>query len=329
MKKNVLYIILVLVLIAIAVVFYFHDEKSTLLSGSDEFTLDEPEKVDSLLLKQDSVRFTLVKKNENWTLNGIVPVRKKAVNHLFDVLTELKIEAPVTKENQEEVIDLVKQNPIHVKIYSKGKKIKDYLVEDSEYKKGVTYMMMNDKSTPFLMSIPGFDGDIADLYYVDPSFWRDRTIFNYSAVDIRSVIVQYSASSKNSFELKYKEDGFSLKDLNEDKELEAVSNNKASRYYSYFSDIRYERIFKRQRLLDSIKQGQPFCEITVRDKSDNTLTLKTYRKPSSGESDAFGQQGKYDLNHLYGIYSEFDEILLIKYTEIDPLFKEIDYFRVD
>jgi len=329
MKKNVLYTILVIVLVAIAVIFYLHDEKSTLLPGSSDFALNETEKVDSIFLQQDSLQVTLVKKKGKWTLDGVIPIRKKAIAHFFNVLTALQVEAPATKETKEEIIDLVHQNPVYVEIYSNGNVIKDYLVEDSKYKKGATYMMMKGKSTPFLMSIPGFEGDIANLYNVEPSYWRDRTIFSYSAIDISSVKVIYPSGSKSSFKLNYNDEGFRLIDLDQNRELKSVRNDRASRYYSYFSDIRYERIFSDQRLLDSLKQGEPFCKIAVKDKNDNQLTLETYRKPSSGQKDAFGQKSNYDLNHLYGIYSKFDEILLIKYTEIDPLFKEIDYFRVD
>ena len=329
MKKNVLYTILVIVLVAIAVIFYLHDEKSTLLPGSSDFALNETEKVDSIFLQQDSLQVTLVKKKGKWTLDGVIPIRKKAIAHFFNVLTALQVEAPATKETKEEIIDLVHQNPVYVEIYSNGNVIKDYLVEDSKYKKGATYMMMKGKSTPFLMSIPGFEGDIANLYNVEPSYWRDRTIFSYSAIDIGSVKVIYPSGSKSSFKLNYNDEGFRLIDLDQNRELKSVRNDRASRYYSYFSDIRYERIFSDQRLLDSLKQGEPFCKLAVKDKNDNQLTLETYRKPSSGQKDAFGQKSNYDLNHLYGIYSKFDEILLIKYTEIDPLFKEIDYFRVD
>jgi len=328
MKKNILYIIIVIVLVAIAVVFYLHDEKSTLLPGSSDFALNDTEKVDSIFLQQDSVHITLVKKNKKWLLDGVIPVRKKAITHFFNVLTGLQVEAPATKETRDEIIDLVEQNPVRVKIYSKGSLIKDYLVEDSKYKKGATYMMMKDKSTPFLVSIPGYKDDLANLYNADPSYWRDRTIFSYSAIDISSVKVTYASGSKSSFKLNY-DDGFRLIDLSQDTELKSVRNDRASRYYSYFSDVRYERIFRNQSLLDSLKQVQPFCKISVKDEKDNKLTLETYRKLSSGQKDSFGQKSKYDLNHLYGIYSKFDEILLIKYTEIDPLFKEIDYFRVD
>jgi hypothetical protein len=329
MKKNILYIIIIVGLIIVAVVFYLQNEKSTLLPGSSDFVLDADHQVDSISLQQDSVQFTLVRENQHWTLNGYLPARKGAVKNFYEVLTGLQIEAPATKDNREEIIDLVQQNPIHVKIYRKGRLIKNYLVEDSKYKKGATYMMMEDASTPYLMSYPGYNGDLARLYSVDPMYWRDRTIFSYSGIDIRNVKVKYNSEAKHSFELDYINDQFSLIDLKTDKRITTVNTSRASRYYSYYSDIRYEDVIGRASLKDSLKQVQPFCKITVRDKNDQVVTLSAYRKPSKGNKDAFGQTSSYDLNYLYGVYSEYGEILLIKYTEIDPLFKEIDYFRVD
>jgi hypothetical protein len=329
MKKNILYIIVIVVLIIVAVVFYLQNEKSTLLPGSSDFVLSDSQRVDSIALQQDSVKFTLVRENSHWSLNGKLPVRKRAIGDFFQVLTGLQIEAPATKSNREEIIDLVDQNPIHVKIYRRGKAIKNYLVEDSKYKKGVTYMMMKDASSPFLMNFPGYNGDIAQLYHADPVYWRDRTIFSYSGIDIRNVKVEYSSKKKHSFELNYINNQFNLIDLSENKKITDLNNSRASRYYSYFSDIRYEDIVERKKLKDSLQTIEPFCKITVRDKNDQVIDLKAYRKPSTGKEDEFGQTSRYDLNHLYGVFSEYEEILLIKYTEIDPLFKEIDYFRVD
>ena len=329
MKKNILYIILIVGLIIIAVIFYLQNEKSTLLPGSSDFALDEDQQVDSISLKQDSVQFTLVRKNNNWSLNGTIPARKRAVTNFLDILTGLQVEAPATRSNQDEIIDLIHQNSIHVKIYRKGRLIKNYLVEDSKYKRGVTYMMMEETSSPFLMSYPGFSGDLARLYHVDPVYWRDRTIFSYSGIDIRNAKVEYTSKAKHSFELNYINDQFSLIDLSNNKEIEAVNTSRASRYYSYYSDIRYEDIVNRKSLKDSLEAVSPFCKVTIRDKNDQVVSLQAYRKPSKGVKDAFGQTSAYDLNYLYGKLSEYEEILLIKYTEIDPLFKEIDYFRVD
>jgi len=81
------------------------------------------------------------------------------------------------------------------------------------------------------------------------------------------------------------------------------------------------------RLLDSLRRSQPHCTIEITDKKGNHRKLLTYRKESAGQKDAFGQASPYDLNYLYGRYQPSGEILLIKYTEIDPLLKEIDYFR--
>ena len=329
MKKNVIYIAIILVLVTVAVIFYVKDEKSTLMPGSSDFVLEDIQQVDSIFLQQDSLQLTLNRKKDQWFINHTIPVRKPAISNFFNVLTSLRVEAPCRKETREEVLDLIHQSPVEVKIYDKGHTIKHYLVEDSKYKKEITYMMMQNGSTPFIMNLPGYQGDIAKLYRLDLSYWRDKTFFSYSPIDIKRIEMHYPAESKVSFRLTYNTEKFTLVNTDSDKALPTLSSAKASRFFSYFSDVRYERLIARSSLQDSLKNQQPFCTIKVADTKGREVTLRTYRKASGGETDAFGQQSEYDLNHLYGLYSEYEEILLIKYTEIDPLFKEIDYFRVD
>lgn len=289
--------------------------------------MDENVRVDSIRLTQQNDSILLVNRNNRWSINEILPVRKRAMDHFFNVLTGLKIEAPATRESREEILDLIRQNPIKVHIYREGTLIKNYLVEDSKYKKGITYMMMQNDKEPFLVNLPNYQGDIADLYRVDASYWRDRNIFRFSGIDIERVKIEYLSASQTSFELTYRKDKFEMKIIGSENSPVPVRSDKASRFYSYFSDVRYEEIIHDPALLDSLRNQDPFCDILVEGTDRKSVHLQTYRKKSEGGQDAFGQKSKYDLNYLYGLYDGIDEIMLIKYTEIDPLFKEIDYFR--
>jgi hypothetical protein len=331
MNKTSLYIVAILVLIAIAVLFYLKNEKNTLDAHLTTFALEKAEQPDSIVLRQDTLKTYLVLKNNQWVVNGNFPARNRTVEHFFNVLHNLKIEAPATESAKKEVIGLVRENPVHVKLYQKNKKIRDYLVEDSKYKKGATYMMMQQGEEPFLMNLPGHEGDIAPLYHADPSYWRSRIIFSYSGVDLQEVQVLYPEKPAESFILHYtKNDQFYLEQPGSRKKIKNISNERAARYLSYFSDIRYASVIKTSDLLmDSLKHETPFCSFRITDINGKTRKLETYRKMADQLKDQFGQKSKYDLNYLYGIFDGFDEILLIKYTEIDPLFKEIDYFRVE
>lgn len=260
-------------------------------------------------------------------MNQQLYAHKQNVQQLLNVFQDLRVEAPAQKTNRRQLLEIIRDNPIHVKIYGKDNIIKDYLIEDSQHKKGVSYMMMEGSNEPFIMELPGYDGDLADLVKVDANYWRDKTLFDYSGLDIESIKVTYPSEMQHSFYLSYG-DKFRLQSLAKDEYIEGFSGSKAARYFSYFANVRFHEIITDEpRIKDSLEKATPYCVFEIVDENNNMTKLYTYRKRSGGKGDPFGQQSNYDLNFLYGRFERVEEILLIKYTEIDPLLKEINYFR--
>lgn len=330
MKFSRIYIIVLLLLVAAAGYLFLKDQSSTLDPGSSDFSLEEDEVagLDTILLSQDSETIKLYKDNERWYLNQQLYAREKNVQQLLNVFRDLRVEAPAQKSDHRELLETIRKNPIHVKIYSEGDLIKDFLIEDSPQKEGTSYMMMENSKEPFIMGLPGYDGDLASLVKVDVNYWRDKTLFDYSGLDIESIKVVYPSDMEQSFYLSYGEDEFRLQSLAKDKYIENFSSSKAARYFSYFGNVRFDKvILDKPRLKDSLMEANPYCVFEIVDEDNNLTKLYTYRKKSEGREDPFGQKGSYDLNLLYGRLERVEEILLIKYTEFDPLLKEIDYFR--
>ena len=327
MKKSVLYIVVLVILALVALYVYLQDQNSTLDAGFTSFGIRDRQKVDSLILRQGDERVRLHRRANTWYVNEHTYARGKAIEQFFNLLEDIRVEAPAPENNRDELLAMVRENPIHVQIYQRDRLIRNYLVEQSPAKKGHTYMMVHDSRKPFLMNLPGFQGDLASLFRVDPEYWRDRTLFDYSGLDLKAIEVVYPEKSAASFRLTYHQDQFSLRPL-ENKPVESFSSSKAARYFSYFGNVRFHSVITDdQQLTDSLKQSQPYCTIRLTDDQGNRRKLLTYRKKAVSAKDEFGQQSTYDLNFLYGRFEHSEEILLIKYTEIDPLLKEINYFR--
>jgi len=327
MKKTLPYIVLLVVLAAVALYLYMQDQNSTLDPGFSSFGITDRQKVDSVLLRQEDQWVKLHRQEDTWYVNDHMYARDKAIDQFFNLLEDIRVEAPATENNLDELLGMIRENPIHVQIYQHDRLIRNYLVEQSPAKKGHTYMMVHDSRKPFLMNLPGFQGDLAPLYRVEPEFWRDRTLFDYSGLDLKAIEVIYPEKSSASFLLTYHQDQFRLRSL-ENKPVESFNSNKAARYFSYFGNVRFHSVITdNQHLSDSLKKSQPLCSIHLTDVKGNRRKLLTYRKKSESGQDAFGQQSPWDLNFLYGRFEQSEEILLINYTEIDPLLKEINYFR--
>jgi len=328
MKKSWIYILLLVVLALLAVYLYLQDQQSTLDASFSTFGIKKEQKVDSVLIRQGNQQVKLHREGEQWYVNEHIFARTRSIDQFFNLLDDLRVEAPAARENLDELIEQIQTHAIHVQIYKKNRLIRDYLVEDSPYHEGNTYMMVTGTGQPFLMSLPGYNKDLAPLFRANPEYWRNQTLFDYEGPDLKVVQVKYPEKQEASFTLTYQTDRFELKRPQAGQQVEDFSSNKAARYFSYFSNVRFHSVITgNTRLKDSLREAQSYCAIEITDQQGNQRKLTTYRKSSEGRKDAFGQQAPYDLNYLYGRYDQSEEILLIKYTEIDPLLKEIDYFR--
>lgn len=329
-RKTYIYLLAILFLVVVSAIVYYKDTSTTLDPGLTDFSLRNDEAPDSIFINQKDNEIVLKKESGQWVLGNEFPVSKKQIDNLFYALENLTVEAPVRESSKETVIDMVGQNPIKIQIFEDDLKIKDYLIEDSPYKKDMTYMMVRGTNEPFIMNVPGYDGDIAAMFRPEKDKWRSKEIFDYTGLEIMQVEVVYPSDSAGSFVLHYPSDNqFVVESIQNGKNSFTPDIEKASRYLSYFSGIEYETMLESDQIVDSLAKEKPYCRFYVEDESGKTTRLVMYRKAGAGNEDAFGQTAKYDLNHLYGYYNEVGEILLIKYTEIDPLLKEIDYFRVE
>ncbi|MFW5944025.1 MAG: hypothetical protein ACOCTU_02085 [Bacteroidota bacterium] len=330
MKISPVYIVVLVLLIAAAGYLYLKDQNTTLDPRLSDFSLEEDEAsaLDSILLVQNSGTIKLYRKNDRWYVNQRLYARNENVQQLLNVFRELRVEAPAQKANRGKLLDTIRENPIHVQIYKGDDLLKDYLIEDSPSKEGTSYMMMKGSRAPFIVGLPGYDGDLADLIKMDVSYWRDKTLFDYSGLDIETIKVAYPSDMEHSFCVSYGDDGFRLQSIADEEYIEDFNGSRAARYFSYFGNVKFHEVISdNPRLKDSLKRATPYCVFEIVDENNSLTKLYTYRKKSEGKSDPFGQQSSYDLNLLYGRFERVGEILLIKYTEFDPLLKEIDYFR--
>lgn len=332
MKSSWIYITMLILLIGLAAYLYIRDESSTLDPRLSDFSLEEKElgKVDSVLLTRHNESLLLHREHDQWYLNRHFHARDQKIRHLFNIFRELQVEAPVRKSNRQKVVGLIRSHSIHIKIFQQNRVIRNYFLNSSKKKSGISYMMMEGSEKPFIMSLPGYEGDIAELFRFDPEYWRDKTLFNYSGIDIKRIQVMYPSAPEQSFVLTYQHEAFRLWSPGNDQSYEQFSSSRSARYFSYFGNVRFYSVIQNdERLADSLGEAEPYCIFEITDQDNHTTRFYAYRKRSAAGKDPFGQKSRYDLNYLYGRFEDHEEILLIKYTEFDPLLKEIHYFRED
>ena len=147
----------------------------------------EPEKeISRIDFSQDGKRLTLSKNGDNWTVNGKAEVRKSGLNFILRVLTEIKIKSPVSPDLFKSEITEKNIDPVKVRVFENGRVIKSFLVYKTNSNTYGNIMKMKESSKPFIVYVPGFEGDIGSGFTLNELFWQPYTVFDYLPSEISS-----------------------------------------------------------------------------------------------------------------------------------------------
>jgi hypothetical protein len=322
--------LVVFILWMIAIVYFFNDSKGTLSSSNTHFAIEETKKINKINISSPDEEITLVKESGHWKINDKYIARQRIVDNFLMALNRIQIASPISENEKERIATVLEKEGILVEIYRKNRTLRKYYVSTPAIDNHNTYMMMAKRGDPIMVRIPSFKGLVAELFSIDESLWRDKTVFDYPPQNIKSITAEYPGDSSKSFTvINYGDGTFALKQPYKNLFVEDFNVERVVRYFTYFQGIEFERVEKElsKQKTDSILHSVPFCKISVTNVDDFTNSITIYRKPPEKEFDEFGNKLSYDYNRAYAIFNQNNELIIIQYYIFDPLLKEIDYFR--
>jgi hypothetical protein len=324
-----LYVITALMLGTIAAVIYWSDPFSTFSARERDFAVDDIEEVDKVELTSNNNSLSLKKKGEMWRVNGAFEVRSRAMLVLLDALAHLQAGAPVSKKQLPRIQEHLLEEGIRVQVYYGRRELKRFIVSRKDFAEK-TYMLMEGAALPYQVHIPAFSGQVATLFQIDQNYWRSPMIFDIKPQEIEQVSVQYPEKTSSGFELNVTANGYYSLQTVSGNEVKSINDERIARYLAFFQAVKYEKILAddKHKLRDSLMTATPWVQIHVKSHGGDVSTLEVFRKPASGKKDAFGQTSEFDLDRAYALLNGSEEIIQIQYFVFDPIFKEIDYFRM-
>jgi hypothetical protein len=272
-------------------------------------------------LSEGNHKLTLEKAGENWLLNGKTETRKSSIIFIIRILEELKIKSPVSPELFQSEIAGKRIDPVKVKVYEKRKLIRSFLVYKTRSNIYGNIMKMREGAKPFIVWVPGYEGDIGSAFMLNELFWQPYIVFNLLPSEIASVNFENLADSSNSFSIVNNRGYFNLSDGRAN--LSGWDSTLVARYLSYFTRIPFESwamdIDGTEKKI--IESRQPLYRITVNSvgKAKTILTLWEKNAPEKGVLTK-------DSDRLFGKTQSRDELFIIRYFDIDPLLKKRSYF---
>jgi len=178
-------------------------------------------------------------------------------------------------------------------------------------------MKIREKSEPFIVHFPGFEGDIGSVFNPEEQFWQPFILFNLLPSEILSIALVNNSEPSLSFNIRAAGNSYRLSDTGKD--LSGWDTSRVKRYISYYTLVPFESLATD--LSESEKAGlvsdSADYRISVTGNDGRTTVVELWERTING---------KKDPDRLWGRTSGIEEYLIIRYFDIDPLLRKVSYF---
>jgi hypothetical protein len=285
--------------------------------NNSSFASEPKEEITKIDLSENGKRLILEKKGDTWMINGKFEARKSGIFFIIRILKEIRIKSPVSSQLFDSVIIAKNIIPVRVKVYENRRLLKTFLVYKTGSNNYGNIMKMREGSKPFIVYVPGFEGDIGSGFTLNELFWQPYTVFDLLPSEIASIKFENLTDTASSFSIINTGHHYSLTGSG------GWDSSLVFRYISYFARVPFESwaFDLEETRKRSIEAQQPLYRISVTSEAGrkSTLTLwEMYRNT--------GDSTKVDSDRLYGKTDDRDDLFIMRYFDIDPLIKKRTYF---
>ena len=320
MNKILVRSIILFIIVGLFLVILF-TRRSPFGKNNSSFGSEPKEEITRIEFSENGKKLTLQKEEESWLVNGKAEARKSGIQFIIRVLKEIKIKSPVSPELFESEITGKRISPVRVMVYEKSRLLKSFYVNKTQSNIYGNIMKMKSSSKPYIVYVPGYDGDIASVFSANELFWQPFTVFNLLPSEIASVNLENLSDTTASFLISQKDHHYSLSGTTG--KLSGWDTSLVMRYISYFAFVPFESwAFELgEDAKKSIEARLPLYRITVNTTSGRKKVLTLWGKDSVKNGN-----NAPDSDRLYGKTDEIDELFVMRYFDIDPLIKKRSYF---
>ncbi|MBW6502184.1 MAG: hypothetical protein K0B05_12395 [Bacteroidales bacterium] len=323
MKGKLIYFLLFL--IVILVVIFLVRNRSPFGRSNISFAVDPGREITAIELNDGEKRLLLERKGDEWLINGSLAARKSSIHFITAILMGIRIKSPVSEELYKAEVAEKELKPVRVRVYGRSRTIGSFYV----YKTGSnTYgniMKIRERSKPFIVHLPGYEGEIGSAFTLNELYWQPYTVFNILPSEIASVKLENFRDTTSSFTIRKNVNLYTLSDHSG--ELAGWDTSRIARYLSYFIRIPFERWAFEAGTDDSrfvMPADQPVYRITVNrtDGSQKSLIITERIINENGIE-------RTDSDRVLGQTENHDDSFIMRYFDLDPILKKKSYFFPD
>jgi hypothetical protein len=263
-------------------------------------------------------RLVLESSEDGWIVNNNGQARQAAIHFINSILTTLRIKSTVSDDYFEAEIREKKLEPVRVRVFEKRRVLSSFIVYKTSSNVYGNIMKISERAKPFIMHLPGFEGDIGSVFTINELYWKPFTIFELLPSEISAIELGHSSDTASSFRISIDKGRFSFYD-NNGNPVEADSVL-IKRYITYFTMVPFENWAPE---LDEdgtrlVTGNKPDYILNVTTKGGSGYQLELWKRNR--------QDGSPDTDRLWGKKTGSDKFFIVRYFDIDPVLKKRAYF---
>ena len=328
---NKKYPIILFSIIFIAAAFYF------LLTPRNN-TISSVEKIFKVRDTYDISRIDIIKNGENikiekwkdnkWRINDIYFGREEIINKLIGLISKFEINSRVAGSYLNRVMDEFNENAIEINLYKNKRILKQFIISKITIEDNEITAISKNREEIYALNVTGFPYLLYSVFNTNADFLRDKTLLHILPEQIVSIKLKHNQSPQHSFHLsKTGKTGYKINSINNLK-IEEYDPGKVELYLGYFQHIKFEKEItgNENNLYDSLEQTVPLYKAGIIYSGSNPVNFLVYNRPISQRKNILGKEITVDPDFCYVTLNGQLSVYLVKYTEIEHVIKNIDYF---
>ncbi|MFC2137748.1 hypothetical protein ACFLTE_06200 [Bacteroidota bacterium] len=318
--------IILLILLTIIVIFTGCNS-NTLIEAEKEFVVKDTSKVTTIIIKNSNSEIILKKYNNVWKVNSYI-ANKDYVNYLLKILNRIQIHSKIASDKTNSVKNIIDSAFVEIIIYKNRKIINNYIVSPHPVNE-FCYALSKNNNQVYSLFIPGYEYSLFPIFNTSVSHWRNKTLIGLFPGEIKSIALENNFHHDYSFKINVKgKREYELEHLtSKNKKVHNINTEKIERYISYFNQVEFTSQIERRvnYIYDSLQQKKPGYNIII-NTEDSFIQLKTYPIFIKDQVNILGDSINIDPDNLFATTNIDSNVYLMKYTDIDPIIKKLEYF---
>ena len=336
MKKTLLYVVVLLILGgAVWYRFFGHGKDNPFGVKEAGFTIKDTAQIGRIFIADFQNQSILIEHTDTgWMVNKTYHALNSTVRMVLNTLYQQQALYPVSQNAIKNAIQVMTTTSTKVEVYDRANKVmsKFYVGSVAPGSTG-TEMLMEGASVPYVVHIQGFVGVLNNRYTARLHDWRDRTIFNIPASELKSVSLNYFSKPENSFKFEKVGDKFTVTGkLPSGVTLADLNMHNAGVYAGYFGNVSCEGYLNGTIGMDSIiRTSTRHSNIDVEgihgQKAHVEIFWMAINKRSKNQVMAEnGISDDYDTDRLYALINGNKDTVMIQQFVFKNLFRKIGEF---